>query len=175
MTTTNAVDIGTCTSELLCSIRERVAVVMLNRPEARNALSDRLIPALSRMVKPPDLRRVRYRQTQLDLKFCRDHPARFDEPSRRTVSSVVSIQMPTTPTDRLFYMTLLRAVGAVFSPRISTLSDRDNEWMHVGLRPDFPHDSSGAADMIRVAVSENQMLKLVWRTVECTHRSEDGG
>jgi Bacterial TniB protein len=27
---------------------------------------------------------------------------------------------PAAPTDRLFYMTLLRAVGAVFSPRIST-------------------------------------------------------
>ncbi len=59
-------------------------------------------------------------KTQLDLKFCRDHPSRFDEESRRTVSPVVSVQMPAAPTDRLFYMTLLRAVGAVFSPRIST-------------------------------------------------------
>src|SRR4051794_39478113 len=59
-------------------------------------------------------------KTQLDLKFCRDHPPRFDEESRRTVSPVVSVQMPAAPTDRLFYMTLLRAVGAVFSPRIST-------------------------------------------------------
>src|SRR5271166_5698870 len=46
-------------------------------------------------------------KTQLDLKFCRDHPAHFDEQSRRTVSPVVSIQMPAAPTDRLFYMTLL--------------------------------------------------------------------
>jgi hypothetical protein len=59
-------------------------------------------------------------KTQLDLKFCRDHPSRFDEESRRTVSPVVSVQMPAAPTDRLFYMMLLRAVGAVFSPRIST-------------------------------------------------------
>jgi hypothetical protein len=59
-------------------------------------------------------------KTQLDLKFCRDHLARFDGESRRTVSPVVSIQMPAAPTDRLFYMTLLRAIGAVFSPRIST-------------------------------------------------------
>lgn len=59
-------------------------------------------------------------KTQLDLKFCRDHPPRFDEKHRRTVSPVVSVQMPASPTDRLFYMTLLRAVGAVFSPRIST-------------------------------------------------------
>jgi hypothetical protein len=28
--------------------------------------------------------------------------------------------MPAAPTDRLFHVTLLRAVGAVFSPRIST-------------------------------------------------------
>lgn len=45
------VDIDTGTTELLCSIRDRVAVVTLNRPEARNALSDRLTPALRRMVR----------------------------------------------------------------------------------------------------------------------------
>ena len=44
-------DIDTGTTELLCSIRDRVAVVTLNRPEARNALSDRLTPALRRMVR----------------------------------------------------------------------------------------------------------------------------
>jgi hypothetical protein len=32
--------------------------------------------------------------------------------------------------------------------------------MHVGPRTGFPHDRSGAADMIRVAVSENQVLDL---------------
>jgi putative transposase len=58
-------------------------------------------------------------KTQLDLKFCRDHPARFDEKTRRTVSPVVSVQMPAAPTDRLFYMMLLRAFSAVFPPRIS--------------------------------------------------------
>jgi len=36
---------------LLCEIRDRVAVITLNRPEARNALSDRLTPALRRMIK----------------------------------------------------------------------------------------------------------------------------
>jgi enoyl-CoA hydratase/carnithine racemase len=46
-----AMDIDTGTTELLCSIRDRVAVVTLNRPEARNALSDRLTPALRRMVR----------------------------------------------------------------------------------------------------------------------------
>jgi enoyl-CoA hydratase/carnithine racemase len=35
----------------LCDIDERVATVTLNRPEARNALSDRLTPALRRMIK----------------------------------------------------------------------------------------------------------------------------
>jgi enoyl-CoA hydratase/carnithine racemase len=44
-------DIDTGTTELLCSIRDGVAVVTLNRPEARNALSDRLTPALRRMVR----------------------------------------------------------------------------------------------------------------------------
>ena len=36
-------------------------------------------------------------------------------------------------------------------------------WVHVGLRTGFAHDGSGAADMVGVAVSENQMLELVWR------------
>ena len=59
-------------------------------------------------------------KTQLDLKFCRDHPPRFDDKSLRRMTPVVSLQMPAAATDRLFYMTLLRAVGAVCSPRITT-------------------------------------------------------
>jgi enoyl-CoA hydratase/carnithine racemase len=43
--------IDTGTDELLCEIDERVATITLNRPEARNALSDRLTPALRRMIK----------------------------------------------------------------------------------------------------------------------------
>ena len=43
--------IDTGTSELLCTIRDRVAIITLNRPEARNALSDRLTPALRIMIK----------------------------------------------------------------------------------------------------------------------------
>lgn len=43
--------IDTGTNELLCTIRDRVAVITLNRPEARNALSDNLSPALRRMLK----------------------------------------------------------------------------------------------------------------------------
>ncbi len=49
MTTEISVDTGT--SELLCVIRDRVAIVTLNRPEVRNALSDDLTPALRRMIK----------------------------------------------------------------------------------------------------------------------------
>jgi enoyl-CoA hydratase/carnithine racemase len=47
--TTQSVDTGT--DELLCEIEERVATITLNRPDARNALSDRLTPALRRMIK----------------------------------------------------------------------------------------------------------------------------
>ena len=45
------IEIDTGTSELLCEIRDRVALITLNRPEARNALSDNLTPALRRMIK----------------------------------------------------------------------------------------------------------------------------
>lgn len=48
-TTTRTIDTGT--HELLCEIRDRVAVITLNRPEARNALSDHLTPALRTMIR----------------------------------------------------------------------------------------------------------------------------
>lgn len=48
---TPAIQIDTGTTQLLCEIRERVAVITLNRPEARNALSDQLTPALRRMIR----------------------------------------------------------------------------------------------------------------------------
>ena len=47
----NRIEVDTGTSELLCEIKDRVALITLNRPEARNALSDRLTPALRRMIK----------------------------------------------------------------------------------------------------------------------------
>ena len=47
----NRIELDTGTGELLCEIRDRVALITLNRPEARNALSDRLTPALRRMIK----------------------------------------------------------------------------------------------------------------------------
>ncbi len=49
MTSETIIDTGT--NELLCVIRDRVAIITLNRPEARNALSDRLTPALRTMIR----------------------------------------------------------------------------------------------------------------------------
>ncbi len=50
MTTTDTT-IDTGTDELLCAIRDRVAIITLNRPEVRNAMSDRLTPALRTMIR----------------------------------------------------------------------------------------------------------------------------
>src|SRR5215831_3298658 len=47
----NETKIDTGTDELLCVIRDRVAIITLNRPEARNAMSDKLTPALRAMIK----------------------------------------------------------------------------------------------------------------------------
>ena len=49
--TTAETKINTGTDELLCVIRDRVAIITLNRPEVRNALSDQLTPALRNMIK----------------------------------------------------------------------------------------------------------------------------
>jgi enoyl-CoA hydratase/carnithine racemase len=43
--------IDTGTDELLCVIRDRVAIITLNRPEARNAMSENLTPALRNMIR----------------------------------------------------------------------------------------------------------------------------
>lgn len=43
--------IDTGTDQLLCEINDRVATITLNRPDARNALSDDLTPALRQMIK----------------------------------------------------------------------------------------------------------------------------
>jgi enoyl-CoA hydratase/carnithine racemase len=43
--------IDTGTNELLCVIRDRVAIITLNRPEVKNAMSDALTPALRTMIK----------------------------------------------------------------------------------------------------------------------------
>ena len=44
-------EIDSGTSELLAEVRGRVAILTLNRPDARNALSDNLTPALRRLIK----------------------------------------------------------------------------------------------------------------------------
>lgn len=49
MTTEITIDTGT--NELLCVVRDRVALITLNRPEARNSLSDTLTPALRTMIR----------------------------------------------------------------------------------------------------------------------------
>ena len=45
------IKIDTGTDELLCVIRDRVAIITLNRPEVRNAMSDSLTPALRTMIR----------------------------------------------------------------------------------------------------------------------------
>ncbi|HEX7908199.1 MAG TPA: enoyl-CoA hydratase-related protein, partial [Paraburkholderia sp.] len=50
MTILTPISVETGTDELLCHIDRRVAVITLNRPAARNALSDKLTPALRRMI-----------------------------------------------------------------------------------------------------------------------------
>jgi 2-(1,2-epoxy-1,2-dihydrophenyl)acetyl-CoA isomerase len=49
MSTETTIDTGT--GELLCTIRDCVAIITLNRPDARNSLSDDLTPALRSMIK----------------------------------------------------------------------------------------------------------------------------
>jgi enoyl-CoA hydratase/carnithine racemase len=49
--TTEPITIDTGTDQLLCEIRDGVALITLNRPEARNAMSPQLTPALSRMIQ----------------------------------------------------------------------------------------------------------------------------
>jgi len=44
-------EIDTGTNELLCVVREGVALITLSRPEARNAMSDKLTPALRTQIK----------------------------------------------------------------------------------------------------------------------------
>ena len=46
---TGAIDTGT--EQLLCEVRDRVALITLNRPESRNALGDTITPALRRQIR----------------------------------------------------------------------------------------------------------------------------
>jgi hypothetical protein len=56
------------------------------------------------------------------------------------------------------------------SKRTSALGDRDIERVHVGPGTGFPHDRCGTANMISVAVGENQVLEPVWRTAASRRR-----
>ena len=47
-------EIDTGTTELLCAVRDGVALITLNRPEGRNAMSDKLTPALRTQIKERD-------------------------------------------------------------------------------------------------------------------------
>ncbi|HKK31062.1 MAG TPA: enoyl-CoA hydratase-related protein [Alphaproteobacteria bacterium] len=49
MVETITIDTGTCT--LLCEIRDRVAVITLNRPEIRNAMGDEITPFLRTQIQ----------------------------------------------------------------------------------------------------------------------------
>jgi enoyl-CoA hydratase/carnithine racemase len=51
MSGTVSITVDTGTDELRCRIDRRVMVITLNRPEARNALSDNLTPALRRAIR----------------------------------------------------------------------------------------------------------------------------
>src|ERR1700758_521323 len=48
---TTEIKVDTGTDELLCVVRDRVAIITLNRPEVRNAMSDNLTPALRAMIR----------------------------------------------------------------------------------------------------------------------------
>lgn len=50
MTSLTTTHLETGSAQLLCAVRDRVAVITLNRPDAKNALSDELTPALRRMI-----------------------------------------------------------------------------------------------------------------------------
>ena len=43
--------IETGTDQLLCEVRDTVAIITLNRPEVRNALGNTITPALRQMIR----------------------------------------------------------------------------------------------------------------------------
>lgn len=59
-------------------------------------------------------------KTQIVRRFASLHPEYFDEPGQKLTRPVVIIQMQSTPSDRVFYIALLHAIGAVHGPRIAT-------------------------------------------------------
>jgi len=114
--TDESISIDTGTSELLCSVRNRVAIITLNRPEARNSLSDNLTPALRRMVKQTgddpnvgallitgagtafcsggDVKGMAGRSSIADMSFG-DKVARLLERQRTLTGALVAVRKPT--------------------------------------------------------------------------------
>ncbi len=112
----DSTEIDTGTEELLCSLRDRVAVITLNRPQARNSLSDNLTPALRTMIKvcgeDPDVGAIVI--TGAGTAFCaggdvkgmgsnsKKHAWSFDQKvedlqdrQRRLTGALVSVRKPT--------------------------------------------------------------------------------
>jgi len=59
-------------------------------------------------------------KTQIVQRFASKHTEHFDESRQLVKQPVVVVQMQSAPADRLFYIALLHAIGAIHSPRIST-------------------------------------------------------
>src|ERR1700754_3591561 len=116
MTTETTIDTGT--SELLCVIRDRVAMITLNRPEARNSLSDTLTPALRTMIRTcgesPDVGALLitgageafcaggnvkgmgvHREQKKRERPLEDRGADLQERQRRRTGALVSVRKPT--------------------------------------------------------------------------------
>jgi enoyl-CoA hydratase/carnithine racemase len=83
-----AITIDTGTNELLCAIRDRVAVITLNRPEVRNALSDNLTPALRTMIKTCG------ENPEVDMSYD-EKVADLQERQRLLTGALISVRKPT--------------------------------------------------------------------------------
>ena len=59
-------------------------------------------------------------KTQIVQRFAALHPEYFDDRRQLVAQPVVVVQMQSAPSDRVFYIALLHAIGTVHSPRITT-------------------------------------------------------
>jgi hypothetical protein len=55
-------------------------------------------------------------KTQIVQRFATLHPENFDYRRQQVTQPVVVVQMQSAPSDRIFYIALLHAVGAIHSP-----------------------------------------------------------
>ncbi len=115
--------IDTGTGELLCEIRERVAVITLNRPEARNSLSDHLTPALRTMIRTcgenPDVGALLI--TGAGTAFCSGGDVKGHGRSSQAVHARVCPSTNALPTCRSASGLLTGALVAVRKPTIAAL------------------------------------------------------